>query len=88
MVEISDFQEQLKEALLEYFRAVEFQQAADPGQKPPLRSHFEKLDSLSSRLPADADPRLRHYMSQKSYQKALNFLQGRANENADGDCKR
>ncbi len=43
--------------------------------------HLEKLqaasmavDGLAGRLPADADPRLRHYLERQSYVKALDWL--------------
>jgi hypothetical protein len=83
-----DVQDQLRVALLEYFRAIEQQQHPDAVQRPPLREHFVRIDSLSLQLPSDCDPQLRHYMTQKSYEKALNFLQDKADLNIDGNCGR
>jgi hypothetical protein len=79
---------ELRNALENYFEAIALQKSADESQRPPLRPHFEKLDQLASQLPADTDPQLRHYMKQKSYEKALNFLSGQADQNIDGSCTR
>jgi hypothetical protein len=35
---------------------------------------------MTAELPRDTDPNLLHYMSKKSYQKAMLFLQGRESE--------
>jgi hypothetical protein len=37
----------------------------------------EKIDSLQESLPQPVDPRLAHYLQRKSYDKALEFLEGR-----------
>jgi hypothetical protein len=79
---------ELKNALENYFEAIALQKSADESTRPPLRPHFEKLDQLAAQLPPHADPQLRHYMKQKSYEKALNFLSGRGDENLDGSCTR
>ncbi|MDD5198622.1 MAG: hypothetical protein PHC88_02365 [Terrimicrobiaceae bacterium] len=34
----------------------------------------EAVDRLAGELPADADPRLRHYLERQSYVKALDWL--------------
>lgn len=78
----------LKSALENYFEAIALQKSVDETKRPPLRPHFEKLDKLAAQLPPDADPQLRHYMKQKSYEKALNFLSGHADQNVDGGCSR
>lgn len=82
------FLKDLKTSLEEYFRAIALQKSADESNRPPLRPHFERLDQLAAQLPPDTDPQLRHYMKQKSYEKALNFLSGRADQNLDGSCTR
>jgi hypothetical protein len=40
-----------------------------------LKTVSEKITHLQSQLPADADPRLRHYLERCSYDKALEWLQ-------------
>jgi hypothetical protein len=42
-----------------------------------LRMVSEKIDSLQESLPQPVDPRLAHYLQRKSYDKALEFLEGR-----------
>jgi hypothetical protein len=80
--------QELESALVGYFDAVEKQRSASESERPPLRPHFEKLDALTKQLPSNVDSQLRHYMKQKSYEKALNFVHGRADLNKDGDCTR
>lgn len=43
-----------------------------------LRAVSEKIDQLQVILPQPVDPRLVHYLQRKSYDKALEFLEGRA----------
>ena len=43
-----------------------------------LRAISEKIDKLRAALPQPVDPRLTHYLQRKSYDKALEFLEGRA----------
>jgi hypothetical protein len=42
-----------------------------------LRSVSEKIDKLQAALPQPIDPRLKHYLERKSYDKALEYLEGR-----------
>jgi hypothetical protein len=42
-----------------------------------LRAISEKIDKLQTALPQPIDPRLAHYLQRKSYDKALEFLEGR-----------
>jgi hypothetical protein len=42
-----------------------------------LRAVSEKIDRLQESLPSSTDPRLKHYLERKSYDKALEFLEGR-----------
>ena len=37
----------------------------------------EKIENLQAALPQPIDPRLKHYLERKSYEKALEFLEGR-----------
>jgi hypothetical protein len=54
--------------------------------KPSLLPIFNRIDSLSEKLPRDTDPSLLHYLKKKSYEKARIFLQGRDAENTPGPC--
>jgi hypothetical protein len=42
-----------------------------------LREISEKIDKLQAALPQPIDPQLAHYLQRKSYDKALEFLEGR-----------
>jgi hypothetical protein len=42
-----------------------------------LRAVSEKIDKLQATLPQPVDPRLAHYLQRRSYDKALEFLEGR-----------
>ena len=46
-----------------------------------LRTVSEKIDRLQATLPQPLDPRLAHYLQRKSYDKALEFLEGRITAN-------
>jgi hypothetical protein len=41
-----------------------------------LRTVSEKIDRLQATLPQPIDPPLAHYLQRKSYDKALEFLEG------------
>ena len=43
-----------------------------------LREISEKIDKLAGILPKPVDPQLAHFLQRKSYDKALEFLEGRA----------
>ena len=40
-----------------------------------LRTISEKIDELQAALPQRIDPRLSHYLQQRSYEKALEFIE-------------
>ena len=40
-----------------------------------LRAVSEKIENLQVALPRPTDPRLKHYLERKSYDKALEFLE-------------
>ena len=42
-----------------------------------LKAVSEKIDKLQAALPEPVDPRLAHYLDRKSYDKALEYLEGR-----------
>jgi hypothetical protein len=42
-----------------------------------LKAVSERIDKLQRELPKPADPRLVHYLQRKSYDKALEYLEGR-----------
>jgi hypothetical protein len=41
-----------------------------------LRAISEKIDRLQESLPPSIGPRLKHYLDRKSYDKALEYLEG------------
>jgi hypothetical protein len=41
-----------------------------------LKAISEKIDRLQAAIPRPLDPRLAHYLNRKSYDKALEFLEG------------
>jgi hypothetical protein len=43
-----------------------------------LRAVSERIESLAATLPKPIDPQLAHFLQRKSYDKALDFLEGRA----------
>ena len=61
------------ETLLELETAVNSMRTANP--KPNLQNIFTRLDSLAAQLPKGTDPQLRHYLANKSYEKARVHLQ-------------
>jgi len=42
-----------------------------------LKAVSEKIDKLQEALPQPVDPQLAHYLQRRSYDKALEFLEGR-----------
>jgi hypothetical protein len=42
-----------------------------------LKAVSEKIDKLQREVPQPIDPRLAHYLERKSYDKALEYLEGR-----------
>jgi hypothetical protein len=46
-----------------------------------LKVISERIDNLQTRLPKPVDPRLAHYLQRKSYDKALEFLEGQVTAN-------
>jgi hypothetical protein len=77
--------ERLARTLDEYLDAVPKQQQPNP---PDLLAIFERLDAFEKEVGAGYDPQLRHYLHQKSYRKAHNYLRGQDSENVKGNCGR
>ena len=46
-----------------------------------LKAISKQIDDLQTRLPKPIDPRLAHYLERKSYDKALDFLEGMITSN-------
>jgi hypothetical protein len=49
----------------------------EPKHIARLKAVSEKIDQLQAALPKPVDPRLVHYLERKSYDKALEYLEGR-----------
>ena len=75
MNEVTD----LREALRERLAVVRDEESRRDGVKhiARLRTVSERIDRLRESLPPAIDPRLKHYLERKSYDKALEFLEGR-----------
>ena len=72
-------------ALGDLAAAVKAMPSASP--KPNLLPLFARIDELAKQLPPGTDPALLHYLQNKSYEKALLFLQGRDAVNQAGKCR-
>ena len=69
----------LAQALRERLAIIHDEQSRRDEQKhmARLRAVSEKIDKLQAALPQPVDPRLAHYLQRRSYDKALEFLEGR-----------
>jgi len=69
----------LRDALRERIAIIQDEQSRrDPDtHMARLRAVSEKIEKLQAALPQPIDPRLAHYLQRKSYDKALEFLEGR-----------
>ncbi len=77
--------ERLARTLDEYLDAVPRKKEPNP---PDLMAIFARLDALEAEIDSSFPAQLRHYLHQKSYRKAHNYLQGRDAENLRGNCGR
>ena len=57
----------------------------DDGSRRDVQAHVarlsavsEKIDKLAATVPRPLDPQLAHYLQRRSYDKALEFLEGQA----------
>jgi hypothetical protein len=69
----------LAQALRERLAVIRDQQSRRDETKhiARLKAVSEKIDELQGALPQPLDPRLAHYLQRKSYDKALEYLEGR-----------
>jgi hypothetical protein len=69
----------LAEALRERLAIIHDEDSRRDGAKhiARLKAVSERIDDLQSRLPGSLDPRLAHFLERKSYDKALQYLEGR-----------
>ena len=69
----------LREALRERLAIIrdEKSRGDEEAHMARLRVISEKIDKLQSALPRPIDPQLAHYLKRRSYDKALDFLEGR-----------
>jgi hypothetical protein len=68
----------LAQALRERLAVIRDEESRRDGAKhiDRLRAVSEKIDRLRESLPRSIDPRLKHYLDRKSYDKALEYLEG------------
>lgn len=57
-----------------------------PAPGANLSAALDAIERAQAALGRDVDPRLGHYLTGRSYVKALNFLEGREAENLKGAC--
>jgi hypothetical protein len=69
----------LRETLRERLAIIRDEQSRRDEEKhiARLRAVSEKIEQLQGTLPQPVDPRLAHYLERKSYDKALEYLEGR-----------
>ena len=58
-----------------------------PEGAPPVEACLDRIERLGAEWGAAAPAVLRHYLANRSYQKALLFLEDREAENARGACR-
>jgi hypothetical protein len=70
----------LREALRERLAIIHDEESRRDEAKHMARlgAISERIDKLQTALPHSTDPRLAHYLQRRSYDKALEFLEGRA----------
>ena len=69
----------LREALRERLAIIHDEESRQDETKhlTRLRAVSEKIEKLQAALPKPIDPQLAHYLQRKSYDKALEYLEGR-----------
>ena len=68
---------ELREALRERLAVIRDEESRRDEAKhmARLRAVSEKIDRLQESLPPSTDPRLKHFLDRKSYDKALQYLE-------------
>ncbi len=66
---ITSVEHRLRDALIEFLQAAPLR---DPQR---TAAALDRILELERQLGPEADPKLRHYLERRSYQKALEFLQ-------------
>ena len=69
-VTITTFEQQVKAAL------AEFEKGLSSGQSEMVGQALSKLNQYSETAPSDTHPQLIHYLKKRSYQKAIQWLNG------------
>jgi hypothetical protein len=82
---MTETEKQILDVLVELEEKVRAMPSAQ--RKPDLLSSFARIDELTRQLPRETSPTLLHYLHKKSYEKARLFLQGRDEENTQGNCR-
>jgi hypothetical protein len=69
----------LREALRERLAIIHDEESRRDEEKhmARLRAISEKIEKLQATLPQPIDPQLAHFLQRRSYDKALEFLEGR-----------
>ena len=70
---MTDAEQAILEALVELEQAAASVKAAGP--RADLGAILARIDRLAEGLPTGSDPRLKHYLERKSYEKARMHLQ-------------
>ncbi len=69
-MKLSEFESELKSAL------VDFQSKVENGEAANLGAALEKVMQLSQSIPEGVHPQLIHYLQRRSYNKAIQWLNG------------
>jgi hypothetical protein len=82
---MTNLESNILQTLIELEKTIKAMPAAS--SKPNLQPLFARIDELAAQLPKGTDPNLRHYLHNKSYEKARLSLEGRDAENRRGNCE-
>jgi hypothetical protein len=80
ILEMGEYYSELASVLQERLEVISDQvlRKSNPeAQLQRLRALSEQIDRLKERLPADADPMLKHFLDRMSLSKALEFIRNR-----------
>jgi len=74
---MGEFYSDLAQALRDRLQVIEDKTLKDnpSAHLEKLREASERIDALKAKLPANADPRLVHYLDRMSLSKALEFIE-------------